>query len=95
MQNDGKIHITGHACYAPRGSDIICSAISALLQTFVASVDKLTSDNIKSDIRRGEAVIVYEDLSENAQLLMDSFFIGVSEIESAYPGYVKIEKTKL
>jgi uncharacterized protein YsxB (DUF464 family) len=30
---DNSIHITGHAEYAEKGKDIVCSAVSAILQT--------------------------------------------------------------
>ena len=90
MQRNGSITIKGHAGYAPQGQDIVCAGISALLQTFVASVDKLTDDTIKSDMRAGETVIEYKDLSEQGQLLMKSFFLGCEMIAATYPDYVKM-----
>lgn len=90
--NDGEIKIEGHAEYAEHGKDIVCSAVSALVQTFIVSVEELTSDNLECDISAGNAVIRYRDLSANAQLLMDSFFIGVEMIADEYPNNVKMTK---
>ena len=36
---NNKISVIGHAEYAPHGQDIICAAVSALLQTFIMSVE--------------------------------------------------------
>ena len=72
--SDGEIKIEGHSGYAEPGKDIVCSTISALTQTFLASVEELTNDNLQSDISAGNAVIRYGNLSANAQLLLDSFF---------------------
>lgn len=36
----GCITINGHAGYAPNGQDIVCAAVSALVQTFIASVEE-------------------------------------------------------
>lgn len=84
------ITITGHAGYAEPGSDIVCAAISALTEVFVTSVDKLTADQITSDIRAGNAVIRYGNLSEHAQLLANSFFLGCEMIAKEYPQHVRI-----
>ncbi len=85
-----RITIKGHAGYAEPGKDIVCAAISALTETFADSMDKLTTDQIKSDIRAGNAVIRYGNLSEPGQLLMDSFFLGCKMIAEEYPAYVRI-----
>ena len=90
--DDTRIQIIGHAGAGPPGEDIVCAAISALLQTFVASVDELTNDHLKRDLRSGMAVIEYkyEDLSEQTKLLIESFFIGVSGVAGASPENVTV-----
>lgn len=88
-QKDGFI-VSGHAHYAEPGKDIVCAAVSALLQTFLASAERLTEDEIKSEYGAGYAYISYENLSERAAVLLDSFFIGVSMIAEEYPEYVRI-----
>ncbi|MEE1514378.1 MAG: ribosomal-processing cysteine protease Prp [Christensenellaceae bacterium] len=65
-RKDGFI-ITGHAGYAEPGKDIVCAAVSALLQAFIASIEELTHDKIKHDISAGNAVIRYENLSERGR----------------------------
>jgi uncharacterized protein YsxB (DUF464 family) len=86
----GKIVVSGHAGYAPIGQDIVCAAFSAVLQTFIASVEELTDDLFKTDIASGKAVIEYGNLSEQGQLLVSSFFIGVRGIALSYPEHIKL-----
>lgn len=88
----GKISIKGHAGYAAHGQDIVCAAISTLTQVFLASVEELTEDNLISDIRAGNALIEYGNLTERAQVLLDSFFVGVQMIADEYPHHVKLTK---
>lgn len=90
--SNNEIKIKGHAGYAEHGKDIVCAAISTITQVFLASVEELTTDNLKSDIRAGNAVIEYGDLSGRAQVLMDSFFVGVQMIADEYPQHVKLSK---
>ena len=85
----GKISVKGHAGYAPHGQDIVCAAISTLLQVFVEAVDKFTNDKINTKMAAGNAVILYEHLTEQAQLLMNAFLLGVEMIAESYPDNVK------
>lgn len=84
--------VDGHAGYAKTGNDIICAAVSALAQGLIHSLDALTDDRISYQIRDGHIGIEYENLSEQGKLLIDSFFIAVSDIQMAYgEKYVKID----
>lgn len=83
--------VDGHAGYAETGNDIICAAVSALAQGLIHSLEALTDDRISYRLRDGHIDIEYEDLSEQGRLLIDSFFIAVSDIQLTYgEKYVKI-----
>ena len=86
-----EIRISGHAGYAEHGKDIVCASISALTQVFIASVEQLTTDELKCDIRPGNAVIIYGNLTERAQVFLDSFFVGLKMIANAYPNHVRLD----
>ena len=66
-KKDSLITIKGHAGYAAPGKDIVCAAVSALTQAFIASIEELTQDKIKYDISVGNAVMRYENLSERGR----------------------------
>lgn len=87
-QTIDTITIDGHANYAPRGQDIVCAAISALWQTLLCSLDALTEDITERN--ETKLYMANRNLSEGAQLLTDSFFIGVEAVANAYPEYVKV-----
>ena len=86
----GGIMISGHAGYAPTGSDIVCAGVTALTQELIRSMEGLTDDRIETDIGSGMASIQYGDLSEKGRLLIDSFFIGICMIAEEFPDYVRI-----
>lgn len=90
LTQDG-LTVDGHAGYAETGKDIICAAISALTQGLIHSLESLTDDRISYKIASGHVDIKYENLSEQGKLLIDSFFIAVSDIQLSYgEEYVKI-----
>lgn len=89
-----KIEVKGHAGYANYGEDIVCSAISTLVQNLIWSIEDLTSDNIQYDVNAGDAVITYGDLSEPAQLLVDSFLLGCNAVADTHPDCVRVTYMK-
>ena len=88
---DGGVSIKGHAGYAPHGQDVVCAAVSALVQGFYLSVMELTHDKIKAEMKPGEAVIQYGDLSKEATLLVSSLFVGLKMIADEFPDCVRVE----
>ena len=84
------ISIRGHANYAERGKDIVCAAVSALVQTMIQSIEELTADKIQYSMQPGTVDIKFGNLSEQAQLLVDSFFVGLRLIADEYPENVAI-----
>ena len=88
---DDTIKIRGHAGYAPRGQDIVCAGVTALTQTLVESLETLTGNEIKYDMSPGRVDIEIKDPDEDAQLLMDSFFVGVEMIADEFPEYIRVE----
>ena len=88
--DDKGIMVSGHARAGPEGQDIVCSAISVLVQTLEGAVRELTGDNITGNISPGMAFIEYKDLSEQGRLLVESFFIGVKGVATAAPENVKV-----
>ena len=85
-----SISIKGHAHYAEPGKDIVCAAVSTLAQNMVASILGLTTDEITYDMQPGSVEIKYRNLSEAAQLLVDSFFVGINLIANSYPENVRL-----
>ena len=90
VRYDNGIKLEGHAGYAPHSTDIVCASVSALLQTFIVSVEDLCTDKLNTAITSGNAVIQYRDLTEQAQVLLDSFFIGINMIADSYPSNVRV-----
>lgn len=87
------ISVDGHAGYDDEGKDIVCSAVTMLVFNLINSMEALTEDKIEVDCQednRGHVKIGFKDLSEQGKLLVDSFFIGISEVLRAYPEYVQI-----
>lgn len=78
------VSVDGHAGYSEMGKDIVCAAVSALTQSLIHSLEALTDDKITSMIASGHVNIKFRNLSEAGKLLVDSFFIAVSDLQRTY-----------
>ena len=90
-RHDSGISITGHAHYAEPGKDIVCAGISTLVQSLIQSIEELTKDKIQYVMSPGKVDINFGNLSEHAQLLVDSFFVGVGLIADNYQNNVTVQ----
>ena len=87
-----RITLRGHANYAEIGKDIVCSAVSVLVQTLVQSVETLTADRIEANMQPGKVDIKFWCLSDPSKVLIDAFFIGIKGVAESYPACVKVNE---
>ena len=85
-----RITLKGHADYAEHGRDIVCSAVSVLVQTLIQSVETLTTDRIEYKMQPGTVDIKFWCLSEQSKVLIDAFFIGIKGVAEAHPDNVRL-----
>lgn len=85
-----RITIEGHSGYAPTGQDIVCAAVSVLVQTLIQSVENLTADRIEYKMQPGTVDIKFWCLSDQSKVLIDAFFIGIEGIAEAHPDNVRL-----
>ena len=88
------LSVTGHAGYNP-GNDIVCAAVSALVQTFEAAAREFTTDGINSSMEDGNAVIAWPRApTKELSLLIDSTCLGLVRMAGAYPDNIKVTCTR-
>lgn len=79
-----QIAMHGHAGRSVNGQDIVCAAISALTCTLISSLESLTDNRIRADTGPGETRITWEELDEPGKLLVDAWFLGLTQINEIY-----------
>lgn len=90
IRRKAGISVRGHAGYAKPGKDIVCAAVSVLVQTLIQSVKELTDDKIEYSMSPGAVDIKFWCLSDHSKVLIDAFFVGIKGIAAAYPDNVKL-----
>lgn len=89
-----SLSVKGHAGYNP-GNDIVCAAVSALVQAFEASAREFTTDEIKSSLRDGDAVISWARApTAELSLLIDSLYLGLCMMAESFPENITVTGTR-
>lgn len=79
------IQMYGHAQRKDSGGiDRACAAASALTCNLINSLRDLTGDRIRADTECGMAIVEWENLSDGGKLLVDSWFLGLADINREY-----------
>ena len=81
------VQLEGHAEFGKKGRDIVCSAVSILYINLVNSLENFTDDEKELN---GSTKINFQNVilkrlpSERAELLFQSFMLGITTIEQKY-----------
>ncbi|MEW6622611.1 MAG: ribosomal-processing cysteine protease Prp [Bacillota bacterium] len=88
--------IKGHAGFAQKGQDIVCSAVSVLAQTAVLAFYEFFAENkfAYSQNNGYLSCMLSADLDNNeldrSQIILKTIYLGMKSIEDNYSAYVKI-----
>lgn len=90
-----KFIVNGHSDYAVYGSDIVCSAVSALTQTAVMGLQDIAGISVNYSIEEGflncEIPIIHErDKLLKTNAILDTMILGLTNIEKNYSSYIYI-----
>lgn len=82
------LEVEGHTGYGNVGSDILCSAVSVLVQTLIAVVEDVADDS-KVEIHDGYALVCAK--GEQAVDAYRYAMTGLNLLQINYPRFIKIE----
>ena len=96
----GELAAVGHAGFAPRGSDIVCSAFTVLVRTFARSVEAAPGvvwNVVRDDDERFQLAVTGVDPETAARFRGWCEFLlrGLEDLQAEEPRRVRIEYGKL
>lgn len=86
---------TGHADYAEIGTDIVCAAISAILQTAMLGIRDVLCLDIGLSMDDGEMTLILDRgvdsaFQAKANIVFETMLAGLKSIQAAYSEYLTI-----
>lgn len=92
------IECDGHTGYAEEGEDIVCSALSSIIQTAVLGLLQVAAINVELDIdeERGYLKCVLPDsLSpeqrHDADVILNTLYLGISDLYEGFSDFIELE----
>lgn len=88
------IQAKGHSGYAVAGQDIVCSAVSTIMQTTLNGLLEVVKADV--DYQIDEQIpflrISINEQDKQAQILMKSAYLALKQIAGDYKNYIKIKE---
>lgn len=94
INNLHRLRISGHAGYAPAGSDIVCAGVSALTCALVDYLRRNIAGAEALHLASGERLILCP-VSYWTDSVMEMVLTGFSQIAEAYPQCAEVDRTPL
>ena len=86
-----KISILGHAMYADRGKDIVCSSVSSIVITTVNGILTLNKGSLSYMVGKKGMNIELKSNDETTQLLIHNMVNLLKDLEKQYPDHVEVK----
>ena len=88
-----RLTVSGHAGYAEKGKDIVCSAVSILTYTLANKLDEDRAEGLSADLSEGRSIIECEAPAKDLIIRNDfrQTLLGLELLEESYPQYVSID----
>ena len=88
----------GHSGSAPRGQDVVCAAVSALVHSLLLGLSEVAEvRDLRCEADPDVPLIRVswpEEVADSLDLLTRTVALSLKEIESGYPGYVSITEVQ-
>ena len=97
-QNIITVEATGHSGYAEFGSDIVCSAVSSLMQNLANGLTEVVKADAKvvvdEDIPHLSVTLTEQNTEKckYAQMLMQTTILSLKEVANGYSKFIKIKE---
>lgn len=92
QNNVTAIHVSGHARYAPVGKDIVCAAVSTLLQVVGYTLAERDDGMVKLDFdTSGLGTVDITNPSRESYLITGVFENGARMLAEQYPDHVALK----
>ena len=93
-----RIESQGHTGYANHGEDVVCAAISALLQGAALGVLKVAGvkAQYRIDEEKGSLMLqipqgVSSDARHDCNVILKTLLVSVKDLEKGYSEYIEVE----
>ena len=92
--------VKGHANMGEYGEDLVCAAVSAIVQTAILGITEVCHISAGVSIEEGETVCILSkdtnaDAIQRAGIVLNTMIEGLRSIQQSYPGTLKFRNKEV
>lgn len=102
VKKNGKIHsleCQGHTGYGERGEDIVCSALSSIIQTALLGLLRVAGIDITYEIQDQNGYLYFslpdvmtEKEVHDADVILTTMWLGVLDLHEGFSDFIELEE---
>lgn len=81
----------GHSFFDVKGKDIVCAAVSILIQSWLIGIMELCRVKVEEDRKDGFLSVKVIELNESVKLLTQNLVLSLKILEQQYRENIKVE----
>ncbi len=98
--NPVGFRVSGHANMGEYGEDLVCAAVSAIVQTAILGITEVCHIPAGVSIEEGETVCILSkdasaDAIQNAGVVINTMIAGLRSIQASYPKTLKFRNKEV
>ncbi len=93
-----SVECSGHTGYAEEGEDILCAAVSSVVQTALLGLLQVAEVNVDYKVNEAEGYLkmtlpkkMTDKQKNNAQVILKTLYLGVSDLYEGFSDYINME----
>ena len=92
--------VSGHANMGEYGEDLVCAAVSAVVQTAILGITEVCHIQAGVSVEEGNTTCILEkgadpDEIQRAGIVFDTMIAGLRSIRASYPGTLKFRNKEV
>ena len=93
-------HVSGHANQGAYGEDLVCAAVSAIVQTAILGIREVLNITAGVSIEEGQTTCILEkgvtkEQQAKASIVFDTMMLGLKSIQASYPKTLKFRNKEV
>ena len=92
-----KVMANGHTGYGEEGEDIVCSALSSIIQTALMGLLQVAQISVKYEILDNHGSLMFElpkvdkQQRHDADVILNTMLCGITDLLDGYSDYIELE----
>ena len=102
VKQNGKIHsleCSGHTGYGVEGEDIVCSALSSVVQTALLGLFRVAGIDITYEIQDQNGYLYFslpdvmtEQQEHDADIILSTMWLGILDLHEGFSDFIELEE---